>query len=418
MYQLSLKAGSLLIAAALAMTGQSAPAAAQSDAPRSETIREFCMSLGTGRYSGIQGIPDVLAMRGCAWLHAGIIDADSEPDLMAAANAGNGAPGSPPWVAAFTEAGDRWFAKAEDAKSAGDDGTAYKGYKVAQHFYYLARWPHLFSPAAEAAYAKHVEAYRKMAAYFDPPLQEVTFEHEGNTFLGHLRVPEGDGPHPLIVLSPGIDDWKGEMNDFTVPMLEAGLATFVVDLQGTGESPINLAPGSHRFFSAAIDTMKERPEIDASKIGFYGLSGGGYNAVAMALTDDDIRAAVNVGGPVHESFTSDWLNVTPESIYLTITKTAGVSDQKDGRDTVMTTMLPISLHEQGLVAPRDNPPALLTINGEKDILAHPGEYRFIDAAGVDQDMLIFENDGHVAPAHFDIHIPFSIAWLKKNLGIR
>ncbi len=394
-----------------------APAYGQTQPPLAGTISEFCASIGSGSYRGAEGIPDVLVMRGCAWLRAGLIDAKSEPDLMAAAAEGNGAPGSPSWVAAFTRTGDEWLVKGTAAKQAGNDAAAFDGFAKAQHFYYLARWPHTFSPAAEAAYTKHVDAYARMAAYFDPPLEVIAFSFEGEEFTGHFRKPDREGPHPLVVLSPGIDDWKGEVNDFIDPMLEAGFATFVLDLQGTGENPIRLAPGSHKFFSAAIDLLKQRSDIDAERIGFYGLSGGGYNAVAMALTDDDIVASVNVGGPVHESFTSDWLNVTPQSIYLTITKTAGLSDQVDGREAVLAEMLPISLHEQGLVSRRENPPALLTINGEKDILAHPGEYRFLDGAGIEQDMLIFENDGHVAPRYFDIHVPFSISWLKKAMRI-
>lgn len=383
-----------------------------------ETSRNFCATLGSGKYRGVKNVPEVLVMRSCAWLGAGLISPESEPDFNAAAKAGGGAPGSPPWVAAFISAGDKWFGKGKAAEAAGDKEAAFKAFEAAQHFYYLGRWPHLFSPQAEAAYKKHVVAYRKMAQYFDPPLDEVSFQFEGKTQTGHLRVPKGDGPHPLIVLSPGIDDWKGEMNDFITPMLKAGFATFVMDLQGTGESPVLLSPGSHRIFSAAIDHIKSRPEISASKIGFYGLSGGGYNAVAMALTDDDVKASVNVGGPVHRSFSADWLNVTPQSIYLTITRTAGMIEQKIGKEAVLAGMAPISLEAQGLVKKRENPPALLTINGERDILAHPGEYRFLDEAGIDQDMLIFERDGHVAPAHFDIHIPFSISWLKKKLAIK
>ena len=89
-----------------------------------------------------------------------------------------------------------------------------------------------------------------------------------------------------------------------------------------------------------------------------------------------------------------------------------------GKDAAIEKMGRLSLIEQGLVNYKSSTVPLLTINGAKDILASPDEYKVFDELGVDQDELIFENDGHVAPAHFDIHIPFSVNWMKKKLGIR
>jgi len=393
-----------------------ASVAAPAELSKAPTARIFCESLGSGTYSGIEAIPDVLGMRACAWLKAGLIHDGNEPDLMRAASVGKGAPGSPPWVKAFTSAGDRYFAEGESAEAAGEKKAAREGFESAAHFYYLARWPHIFSAEAGAAYEKHIAAYRRAARYLDPPILELEIPFEESTIIGHLRVPESTVPLPLIVLSPGIDDWKGEMNDFIEPMLEAGFATLVIDLPGTGQSTIKLAAGSHRVFSAAIAYAKQLPGIDEDRIGFYGLSGGGYFAVAMALTDPHVRAVVNVGGPVHRSFTREWLTVTPDSIFVTLARCAGYNPRNQDKDSIIEAMKPISLAEQGLLLPRKDPRHLLTINGQRDILADPTEYQLIDDLGIDQDMLIFERDGHVAPAHFDIHIPFSIAWLQKKLG--
>jgi len=145
----------------------------------------------------------------------------------------------------------------------------------------MARWPHTFSPNAMKAYQKHVVAYRKAGTYLNPPIQELKIPYDGKNIIAHLRLPSSDKPLPLIVFSPGIDDWKGEMNDFIVPMLKAGFATVVIDLPGTGESQFKLSAGSHKVFSTVITHVKQLPEIDGQKIGFYGLSGGGYFATAL-----------------------------------------------------------------------------------------------------------------------------------------
>jgi len=385
---------------------------------KSDSVHEFCASLGTGKFSGIKGIPDVLATRGCAWMKAGIIDKESEKILLSSAREGKGIPASPEWIQAFTKAGDNAFKLAEAGEKKKNKNLAHQNYELASHFYYMARWPHTFSPNAMKAYQKHVVAYRKAGTYLNPPIQELKIPYDGKNIIAHLRLPSSDKPLPLIVFSPGIDDWKGEMNDFIVPMLKAGFATVVIDLPGTGESQFKLSAGSHKVFSTVITHVKQLPEIDGQKIGFYGLSGGGYFATAMALTDPNVKASVNIGGTIHYSFQKEWLETTPKGIYATITHCAGFNDKKMGHAKVLEGMSPISLENQGLLnQTRQNVP-LLTINGERDTIAHPGEYRLLDEKGVNQDILIFEYDNHVAPRYFDIHIPFSIAWLKKNLKIQ
>jgi len=385
---------------------------------KSETLHDFCSNLASKKYQGVEGLPNILVMRGCAWMKAGIIDQESEGHFLSAARKGNGKPASPEWIQEFTKVGDIAFKEAETAEMNKNKKEAHKKYELASHFFYMARWPHMFSKESTEAFKKHVIAYRKAGAYLNPPIQELKVPYDGKTIVAHLRLPSSDKPLPLIVFSPGIDDWKGEMNDFINPMLKAGFATLVVDLPGTGESEYRLAPGSHKVFTAAINFIKKNPKINADKIGFYGLSGGGYFATAMALTNPNVKASVNIGGPVHYSFTKQWLEETPKSVYATITRCAGLSDKKIGHDQVLKEMAKISLAEQGLVNPSTQKAPLLTINGEQDFIAHRGEYRFLDEKGINQDTLIFENDGHVAPAHFDIHIPFSINWLKKKMMVR
>ncbi len=96
------------------------------------------------------------------------------------------------------------------------------------------------------------------------------------------------------------------------------------------------------MFSAAIAYAKSLPGIDGERIGFYGLSGGGYYAVAMALTDPNIKASVNVGGPVHRSFTREWLQVTPDSIFVTLARCSGFNAREASKDTIIEGMRSVS----------------------------------------------------------------------------
>ena len=63
------------------------------------------------------------------------------------------------------------------------------------------------------------------------------------------------------------------MNDFILPMPKKGFAVFVIDFQGMGKNETPLVLRSYEGFSAALNRLKTRTDIDADTIDFYGLSG-------------------------------------------------------------------------------------------------------------------------------------------------
>src|SRR5258708_7988457 len=78
-------------------------------------------------------------------------------------------------------------------------------------------------------------------------------------------------------------------------------------MSGTGEAPIKTDVGAERMFSAALDALSARPEIDRSRVVIQGNSWSGYWAAKLAVTERArIRGAVVQGGPVHSYFQADW----------------------------------------------------------------------------------------------------------------
>ena len=383
--------------------------------PTAKSMFEFCSN--PLKYKTVEFVPEVLAARTCGFIGNGFVTKQNETEVLETFKNGNGKPTTPEWIASFTKSGDKYMASAEKEEKKKNTATAKDDYEKAAFFYYMARWPHIFSPEAQQAYDKNVIAYKKAHQYEEVKFEEVKIPFEGKTITGHLRTPNPNGKQPLVVICPGIDDWKGEVVEFNKAFLENGFATLIIDLPGTGEGEFHLTAGSYKIFSKAVEYAKDLPQIDGDKIGFYGLSGGGHYAAAMALYDKNIKASVNVGGPVHLSFSKEWLNFTPQSIFMTLARCQGLNPREIGKDNAIDKMGRLSLVEQGLINYKAPTVPLLTINGAKDVLASPDEYKVFDELGVNQDVLIFENDGHVAPAHFDIHIPFSVNWMKKSLGI-
>ena len=80
--------------------------------------------------------------------------------------------------------------------------------------------------------------------------------------VGVLRLPAGTGPHPAVLLIPGLDSTKEEFRSTEKTFLDRGLATFSVDGPGQGEAEYDLpirgdwsAPGQ-----AFLDALAAQPE--------------------------------------------------------------------------------------------------------------------------------------------------------------
>ena len=74
----------------------------------------------------------------------------------------------------------------------------------------------------------------------DPPGRRVEVPLDGATMVGVLRVPAGDGPHPAVLMIPGLDSTKEEFRSTEKTFLDRGLATFSVDGPGQGEAEYDL----------------------------------------------------------------------------------------------------------------------------------------------------------------------------------
>ncbi len=117
--------------------------------------------------------------------------------------------------------------------------------------------------------------------------------------VGVLRQPPGAGPHPVVIMIPGLDSAKEELRSTEELFLERGLATFSVDGPGQGEAEYDLAirgdwevPGA-----AIIGHLAAEPTLDAGRIGVWGVSLGGYYAPRVASGDERVRACVALAGP-------------------------------------------------------------------------------------------------------------------------
>jgi len=136
-------------------------------------------------------------------------------------------------------------------------------------------------------------------------LTEVTATAEDGTPLrAWLRLPEGEGPHPLVVFAHG-GPW-GSWNAWTYrwnpgPFAAAGYAVLLPDPAiSTGYGQDMIDRGQHELggapytdIMALVDATVAREDIDAEKTAFAGGSYGGYMANWVAgHTGDRFRCIV------------------------------------------------------------------------------------------------------------------------------
>jgi len=142
-----------------------------------------------------------------------------------------------------------------------------------------------------------------------PGVEEVTFHSGPFKIVGDLRLPEGEGPHPAVVFVHG-DGPNNRTSGVTYPpimerMLRAGYATFAWDKPGTGESTGEFAHDRvveqrSEIVLDAIATLRARPDIDADRIGLWGISQAGYVMPRVLEKTDDVAFMIAVscaGGP-------------------------------------------------------------------------------------------------------------------------
>jgi esterase FrsA len=383
----------------------------QSARPQAATLAARMRS--PDHYAAIQEVPPEIAVRLPGFAAFGI-DGETLVEAVRAAGPEKG-PATPGWVRSISTYGDAAFEQGEQAEARGMDASAH--FLEASFWYFFARFPHITSPAAAAAYRQHRIAYHRAAQGFDPPLVVVMIPFEDGTYPGYLRVPAGNAAsYPAVIIWGGIDVWKSdlEIHSQSEALLRHGIATFAIDMPGTGESPIPVGTDAERVLVAAWSMLRANPRIDGDRIGCYGLSFGGYWAVKLAIQYPELAGAVQIGGPVHETFQPSWVEQLPLGTRLALARVLGLDPRHD-MASLPARLGELSLVQQQLLPAREHAP-LLSVDGMDDELVPISEFDLLTTQGVHHDQLIFAHDRHVASRNWRLHEQFVADWFAQRFA--
>jgi uncharacterized protein len=132
-----------------------------------------------------------------------------------------------------------------------------------------------------------------------PERVEVSFEAGGERIAAWLHLPEGEGPHPGLVMlhsTAGIRQLRcyAERGD---AFASTGIATLQFDCRGFGASegePRQLFDVRRQAedLAAALALARSRPELDAGRLALWGASASCAQVLDAAARDAEVRAVV------------------------------------------------------------------------------------------------------------------------------
>ena len=126
---------------------------------------------------------------------------------------------------------------------------------------------------------------------------------------GTLTIPEGEGPHPAVVLITGSgaqnrnEEIAGHKPFLVLAdrLTRAGIAVLRTDDRGVGDSEGNTMESTLEDVAgdvrAQLDYLKTRPEIDGQRLGLLGHSEGGWVAPIVETTYPGLAFLVLLAGP-------------------------------------------------------------------------------------------------------------------------
>jgi len=330
------------------------------------------------------------------------------------------------WGSEWGKLGRKYELLGDEQERQGGREQAGKTYFQAFEYYRIGRYPVPSSPEKMNCYKGALRNFLRAAPYMDPPLERVEIPFEGNKVVGYLQIPKETVRPPVVMHWGGVDGWKEDRRTNSEALHKLALATFTIDMPGTGENPVlGQDPRAERTFSAAIDHLESRKDVDGKRIAVMGASFGGYWAAKLAHVEAKrLKGAVNWGAGVHYTFQEAWLRpalTERASQYL-----MGPGSLLDARsyvfrvktlEEVLKIAPSLSLKKQGLMDQPSCP--LLCINGKQDD-QHPVEdiYLLLEH-GSPKDVRIFSEAGHMGrvPGQSNQEVLDTVTrWLKQKLS--
>jgi 2,6-dihydroxypseudooxynicotine hydrolase len=296
---------------------------------------------------------------------------------------------------------------AETAEAAGRTVTAGEAWRRAALCWHWGKFVFTDHPEEQrAAHERTVACFRRGADTLSPPAEPVRVPYAGSTLAAYLRVPPGPPP-PIVVMIPGLDSVKEELQATAEYMLRRGLAVIAIDGPGQGEAEYEfpIEPAYERVVTAVADYLKGRDDVDPDRIGVFGVSLGGYYAARSAAYEPRVRAAVELAGPYR--FDLDWDTLPPQT-RTTFQHRSGAASPAQARERAAA----LTLED---AAARISCP-LLVVHGGRDRLIPPYHAERLAREAPGAELMMDPDGSHGLTNHAFESRAAMADWLASHLA--
>ena len=259
-----------------------------------------------------------------------------------------------------------------------------------------------------AAHDRAVACYRKAAPALGPPAELVRVRYADTALPAYLRVP-GAGRNPVVIMVPGLDSTKEELQATAEYFLARGLATLAIDGPGQGEAEYELAiePAYEKVVTAAVDYLASRDDIDDRKVGLFGVSLGGYFAARGAAYERRIAATVALAGPYR--FDLDWDDL-PAQTRATFQHRSGAGSEQEARARAAR----LTLEDAARLITRP----LLVVGGGRDSIVPAWHQERLAKEAPGAELVIYPDGSHGVTNHAYESRSRMADWLAAHLQAR
>ena len=314
------------------------------------------------------------------------------------------------WCSAWCEAADVHEQLGVQARGEGRTRSAGAHYAQAAVYYHFAKFMFVHDlPQMREAHLRAVSCLGAALPFLDPPGRRIEVPFDGAVLVGVLRAPRGGGPHPAVMMIPGLDSAKEEFRSTEQLFLDRGVATFSVDGPGQGEAEYDLPirPDWEVPAAALIDALAAQPDIDAGRIGIWGVSLGGYYAPRAASGDTRVRACIALAGPWNFGAAWEDLNELTRAAFRV---RSGSTDDGQARDRALE--LTLDGRASSITCP------LLVVAGQQDrIVPWRDAVRLRDEAGGPADLILLQDGNHGCMNVAPLHRLRSADWMARQLAV-
>ena len=309
-----------------------------------------------------------------------------------------------------------WSARAAIHEKLGeealDDGF---GLSAGEHFeragllFHFAKFLFAVDPVQmKAAHRKAVDGRTRALPHLRPPGERVAIPFEGSRLMGILRRPRGEARPPVVIMCVGLDSTKEEMGTNEANYLGRGMATLAFDGPGQGEAEYEfpLRGDFESAVTAVVDWIETREDLDAARIGVWGVSMGGYFAARAAAFEKRLKACISISGPYDYG---PKLKHMPEISQDTFRMRSHGKTKEDAQAVADTLTL------KHMDARIDCP--LFVLTGANDRITPPeNTEKILSVATGPTRFLLIEDAGHVANNRRYCYDGPTSDWMAQYLG--